>query len=108
MIKSVLHILEKIAFRRSSILSTIVFNLHYLPFIQAVHMPIMLYKPKFSMPGGGRRSVFNLKGAVKIKCPKVYRGMIKSGYEKYPSYLERGFGWANDGVVIFNGRCTMG
>lgn len=28
-----------------SIFSTIYFNFHYLPFRQAVHLPIILYKP---------------------------------------------------------------
>ena len=39
-----------------SILPTIYFNFHYLPFSQAIRLPILLYKPK----------LLKMKGNVKI------------------------------------------
>ena len=41
-----------------SILPTIYFNFHYLPFNQAIKLPILLYKPKF----------YDLKGTVEINA----------------------------------------
>lgn len=39
-----------------SILPTIYFNFHYLPFSQAIRLPILLYKPR----------LLKMKGNVKI------------------------------------------
>lgn len=39
-----------------SVLSSIYFNFHYLPFRQAMRLPILLYKPK----------LLKMKGNVKI------------------------------------------
>lgn len=38
---------------------SIYFNFHYLPFGQAIHLPILLYKPR----------ILKSKGHVKIECP---------------------------------------
>lgn len=51
------------------LLPTIYFNFHYLPFRQAIKLPILLYRPKF----------ISLKGTVKIESEKVHFGMIKLG-----------------------------
>ena len=48
---------------------SIYFNFHYLPFEQAVKLPILLYKPHF----------IKLKGNVIIESDKVSFGMIKMG-----------------------------
>lgn len=51
------------------LLPTIYFNFHYLPFRQAIKLPILLYRPKY----------ISLKGTVKIESEKVHFGMIKLG-----------------------------
>ena len=45
--------LEDLLFNRVSLLRTIYFNFHYLPFSQAKKMPIYLHKPKFQRDWGG-------------------------------------------------------
>ena len=49
------HILKKIKQRLWMLRSlpwSIYINLHYLPFRQALHLPIMVYKPRFLKLGG--------------------------------------------------------
>lgn len=41
-----------------SLPQTLYFNFHYLPFRQAIHLPILLYKPR----------LVDMKGSVKICC----------------------------------------
>ena len=50
-----------------SIFSTIYFNFHYLPFSQAIKLPILLYKPK----------LLKVKGNVKIGEGKIKFGMVR-------------------------------
>lgn len=53
-----------------SIFSTIYFNLYYLPFKQAIKLPILLYKPH----------LINVnRGGVKIQSNKIHFGMIRLG-----------------------------
>lgn len=51
------------------LLPTIYFNFHYLPFKQAIKLPILLFKPKF----------IRLKGCVIIDSEKIRPGMIRLG-----------------------------
>ena len=75
--------LEKIWKRRSdlrSIFSSIYFNFKYLPFKQAVKLPILLYKPHF----------LKLKGKVVIDAPKINTGMIRLGFHSVSVYPNSG------------------
>lgn len=81
-----------------SLLYTIYFNFHYLPFRQAIHLPILLYKPHF----------IALKGRVKI-IGKVRFGMIKMGCYGVYIYPNNGIYWENrGGTVVFNGNAYFG
>ena len=62
---------------------TIFFNFRYLPFNQAIKLPILLYKPKF----------LKLNGSIKISSP-IRTGMIRLGWPIVPSL------YPNDGIVI--------
>ena len=93
-------IFEKIKYVRS-ILSSLYFNFHYLPFYQAIRLPILLYKPH----------LLSCKGSISI-CPEeggVFPGMIKLGFRKVSIYPNNGFLWENKGgKIVFKGRCDIG
>lgn len=65
---------EKWIFR--FLIQSIFFNFHYLPFRQAIKLPILLYKPKF----------ISLKGRVIISASHVKTGMIILGKLNVPIY----------------------
>lgn len=73
------------------------FNFKYLPFSQAIRLPILLYKPKLRC----------LKGKVSIEGP-IRTGMIQMGCYIVPVCLNRGIMWENRGTVIFKGGCVIG
>ncbi len=76
---------------------TIYFNFHYLPFKQALKLPIVLYKPKL------------LCCKVKIRINgRVRFAMIKLGFYKVSLYPNTGIRWENKGSVIFNGWSIIG
>ena len=82
-----------------SILPTIYFNFHYLPFSQAVKLPILLYKPR----------LFRCKGRVRIVSDKVEPGMIKLGIYGVTIYPNNGIMFQNNGgVITFRGGCCIG
>lgn len=83
-----------------SIVQSIYFNFHYLPFNQAIHLPIVLYKPH----------LLCCKGSVVIETSGgVVFGMIKLGFRKVSIYNNSGFTWENKGAkVVFKGRCDIG
>ena len=62
-----------------SILYSIYFNFHYLPFKQAIRLPILFYKPKFK----------DLKGSVKI-VGELKFGMIRLGFPIVSLYPNSG------------------
>lgn len=80
-----------------SLPQTIWFNFHYLPFWQAVRLPILLYKPH----------LLSCKGTVTI-MGGVKTGMIRLGCNNVPFYPFSGITWQCDGAVVFKGRCTIG
>ena len=81
------------------LLHSIYFNFHYLPYRQAIKLPILVYKPHF----------LSLKGTVKIECEHVYMGMIRLGFRTCGIYPNAGFTWENlGGSVIFQGECLVG
>ena len=48
---------------------SIYFNFKFLPFSQAIKLPILLYRPHF----------IKLKGEVRIEADHIYPGMIQMG-----------------------------
>ena len=84
----------------SSLPKSFYFNFHYLPFHQAIHLPILFRKV----------NLLELKGNVKI----YYRGgvkfgMIRLGQHQVSIYPDAGFTFENHGgTIIFNGPCSIG
>lgn len=76
---------------------TLYFNFHYLPFKEAIHLPILLYKPK----------LLNCNGLVRI-LGGVKFGMIRLGFMQASIYPNNGITWENRGTVIFNGSAIIG
>ena len=83
------------------IFSTLYFNFHYLPFRQAIHLPIVLYKPH----------LMKCKGTVKIEPEdgRISHGMIRMGFHMVSLYPNNGVTWENKGgTIVFRGRCWIG
>lgn len=76
------------------------FNFHYLPFKQAIKLPILLYKPHFIC----------CKGTISIEPSDgiIKTGMIRLGYRNVSVYPNNGITWENRGTVVFKGRCNIG
>ncbi len=84
--------------RLRCIIQSIYFNFHYLPFKQAIHLPILLYKPR----------LLDLKGKVKIQGDIKY-GMIRLGFPTVPLYPNSGIMFENHGgTIVFDGTCYIG
>ena len=81
-----------------SIIPTIWFNFHYLPFRQAVRLPILLYKPK----------LLACRGKVVVQADKIRTGMIQLGVPSVSVYPNSGITFENRGGIFFNGDCTIG
>lgn len=75
----------------------IYFNLKYLPFKQAIRLPIFLYRPKFIL----------LKGSIKIEGP-ISTGMIQLGFFRVPLYPDSGCMLQLSGEIIFKGKAKIG
>ncbi len=82
-----------------SIHKTIFFNFYYLPFRQAIKLPIWLYKPKFGKLGG----TLTIDGSAHIKP-----GMIRMGYFGVELFANNGIYFSNSGNIIFKGRASIG
>lgn len=81
-----------------SIFSTIYFNFHYLPFNQAIKLPILLYKP----------TLRKMKGEVIIKAP-IRFGLIEMGRNMSGIHSNNGISWENNGGrVTFTGEAYIG
>lgn len=82
-----------------AIFYSLYFNLKYLPFKQAVKVPILLYKPCFK----------KMKGRVIVNVPKVSFGMIRMGFWDTLQYPNNGIVWENlGGTVVFKGKTQIG
>ncbi len=80
-------------------IKTIYFNFHYLPFKQAIRLPIFLHKAK----------LLKCKGEVKIDCVSIKPGMIRLGFVAVSLYPNTGIVWENHGgLVTFRGRSDIG
>lgn len=78
---------------------SIYFNFKYLPFKQAVKIPIVLYKPH----------LISLKGKVVIDSVKIHTAMIRLGFRTCSVYPNSGISWENlGGNIIFQGPCIIG
>lgn len=78
---------------------TVFFNFYYLPFRQAIKLPIILYRPKF----------FGLSGKIRIESGKVRFGMIHLGRWNTIVLQRKGFWYQNEGgTIIFRGDCQIG
>lgn len=81
-----------------SILYSIYFNFHYLPFNEAIKFPILLYKPR----------LLKLKGSIKIES-EIKFGMIRLGFPQVSLYPNSGIVFENHGgTIIFKGTCFVG
>lgn len=79
--------------------ATLYFNIHYLPFRQAVRMPIWIY---------GHPCFLGLKGNVEVVCDNLTSGMIQLNATKHTPYPSIPFEWVNDGgTVTFHGPCSF-
>lgn len=78
---------------------SIFFNFYYLPILQAVRLPIILYYPSF----------YALKGRIIINNSNVTFGMIRLGLLCTPIMRDKGISWMNEGgTVVFKGKCCLG
>lgn len=81
-----------------SLLSTVYFNFHYFPWRQAVHLPVLLYKPR----------LLRCRGKVKLDVDVVRMGMVILGKDTVSLYPNSGLVWECDGEVVFTGICYIG
>jgi acetyltransferase-like isoleucine patch superfamily enzyme len=72
------------------------FNFHYLPFKQAIKLPILLYKPK----------LLKCKGSITLKG-NVRFGLVRLGFYIIPNYPNNGIVWNCRGKVVFD-HCIIG
>ena len=80
-------------------IATLYFNFHYLPFKQAIKLPILLYKAK----------LLKCLGEVIIESDVLRTGMIQMGDYGVSLYPNKGIVWENHGgKAIFRGRCDIG
>jgi len=77
---------------------SIIFNFHYLPFKQAIKLPVLIRKPNFRKMGG----------KVIIESNTVYRGMIHLGFNRVNIFPDNGISWLNEGTIIFRGKTDIG
>ena len=71
------------------IVPTLYFNFHYLPFRQAIRLPIVLYKPH----------LLKCKGTIRLEPEdgRIRHGMIRLGFHQVSLYPNNGFTWENMG-----------
>jgi len=80
------------------LIKIIYFNFYYLPFKQAIYLPILLHKPH----------LVKCKGKVIIESDRIYTGMIQMGIFRTRIFQNNGISWINDGgTCVFKGRCII-
>lgn len=81
-------------------IQTLYFNFHYLPFNQAIHLPIVLYKP----------TLLKMKGKIILQTEsKIKFGMIELGAFHCSLYPNSGIVFENHGgTIVFHGNCIIG
>lgn len=90
-------ILFKTKYYIRSIIPSIIFDLRYLPFKQAIKLPILVFKMKS----------LSSKGKVIIDTEDISTGMIQLGFPRAATYPNTGITWRNQGKVIFRGTCRI-
>ena len=96
--KSIVRILRTIKKYFWYLIPTAYFNFRYLPFKQAIKLPILLYKPKF----------VRLKGKVVIDADHVSFGMIQLGPLVNTCNPNCGVSIDNrGGTIVFKGRAIF-
>lgn len=76
----------------------IYFNFHYLPWKQAIKLPIIFYKPK----------LISCKGRIEISCP-VRFGLCQMGFHTCSIYPNSGVTWENNGGLLeIKGKVIIG
>lgn len=81
-----------------SIIPSLIFCLKYLPFKQAIKLPILVRHPKFVL----------LKGTLEIDAPNINFGMIKLGFLDSRLWPDDGITWCVEGKVCFKGKAVVG
>lgn len=89
--------MKTIRFLRA-LVPSIIFNFRYLPFKQAVKLPILVYKMR----------LLRQSGKIVIECDHIHRGMIQLGFPRAATYPNNGITWRNKGTIVFKGRCRIG
>ena len=81
-----------------SLFRTLFFNFHYLPFSQAVKLPVILFRGTV---------LRRMKGKL-VLPEKVRHGMIKIGRADVAGWERRGTSLCIEGDLIFKGKATIG
>jgi len=98
-IRKIISFFSRNLWQLRSLPYTLYFNFHYLPFKQAIKLPILLYKP----------TLLRCAGSVKINANKIKYGMIRLGHNKCSIYPNTGIAFENNGgTIIFEGTCLIG
>ncbi|MCQ2246599.1 MAG: hypothetical protein MJZ69_07425 [Bacteroidaceae bacterium] len=79
------------------LLKSIYFNFKFLPFKQAIKLPILLAKPHF----------IKLKGKVRIEADYISTGMIRMGALINTCNPNNGITFDINGTIIFKGRALF-
>lgn len=82
----------------SSLIPSFIFCLKYLPFRQAIKLPILVRNIK----------LVQFKGTVEIDSPKISFGMIKLGFLDSRLWPDDGIIWCVEGKVCFKGTAKIG
>ena len=99
LVSKILVFLKNNIWKLRSLPYTFYFNFHYLPFKQAIKLPILLYKP----------TLLKCKGRVEIESNIIRHGMICLGYNKCSIYPNTGITYENNGgKIVFKGFCQIG
>ena len=77
-----------------ALIPSVIFCFWYLPFKQAIKIPIIVYCPR----------IFKFGGRVIIDSDKIYFGMIRLGLFITNQYPNAGIRWYNKGTIVFKGR----
>ena len=81
------------------LIHSIPFNFKFLPFKQALKIPIIIHNVK----------IINMKqGTIRIESNEIKRGMIQLGVNITAKYPNNGVTIENKGKIIFMGNCTIG
>ncbi len=96
---SILHRIHQLS--QINPLKTVYFNFHYLPFKDAIRMPIFIF---------WRSKLAKMKGNIVIDAP-IHTGMIKFGLPRLGTqdfFYERTLWEGAGGMVVFKGKAEIG